>query len=213
MIRLALALWLLAAPVWATQDSWPALYDVSGVQADDVLNLRANPTASAEIVGTLPHDATNIEVIRPSDSLGWGLVNTAERTGWLSLAFLQRQPEQWAGSMPNVRQCFGTEPFWSIKLGDTAILLSMPDRADRAGLISARYRSQSRLDRFVYGGALISEGSEGQNALLSIRLEACNDGMSDRAYGIGLDMLLTGAANPTENVLFSGCCTLSPSNR
>ncbi|MFG6624806.1 hypothetical protein ACGYLD_05885 [Sulfitobacter sp. 1A12056] len=40
MRLLALFLCLRALPVWATQDAWPALHDVSGVGADDVLNIR-----------------------------------------------------------------------------------------------------------------------------------------------------------------------------
>ena len=98
MIRALLLLFLLAGPAAATQDQWPALFDVSGVAPDDVLNIRAAPSASAEIIGTLAPDAAGVEVVRPDSRHGWGLVNTGEGSGWASLAFLVRRPGQWLGA-------------------------------------------------------------------------------------------------------------------
>jgi uncharacterized protein YgiM (DUF1202 family) len=75
---LAVLLCLWALPALATQEAWPALHDVSGVAADDVLNIREAPDASAAIIGKLKPDAENVEVIRPDDHHSWGLVNTGE---------------------------------------------------------------------------------------------------------------------------------------
>lgn len=75
----ALLFSLIASAAAATFDAWPALYDVSGVASDDVLNIRAEPSADAPIIGTLAHDATNVEIIRDGEN-GWGLVNTDEGT-------------------------------------------------------------------------------------------------------------------------------------
>lgn len=83
----ALLFSLIASAAAATFDAWPALYDVSGVASDDVLNIRAEPSADAPIIGTLAHDATNVEIIRDGEN-GWGLVNTDEGTGWVSFAYL-----------------------------------------------------------------------------------------------------------------------------
>ena len=213
MIRLALAFCLAASPGWATVDGWPALYDVAGVASDDVLNVRSEPGAAGDVIGALAPDATDVEVIRPNGDESWGLVNTGEGTGWVSLAFLARQPGQWAGSRPAVRQCFGTEPFWSLDYAEPAILLSMPDRADRAGLISGLFRSASRIDRFVYSGSFFPTETGEQNVVLALRTEACSDGMSDRVYGIGVEMFLAGSGDPTENGLWSGCCSLAPPGR
>ena len=39
------------------------MFDVTGVAANDVLNIRAAPDASAEIIGTLSPNARDIEVV------------------------------------------------------------------------------------------------------------------------------------------------------
>ena len=95
MIRLAVILWAaLALPAIATQDGWPALHDVTGVSAGDALNIRERPDASSPIIGGLASDAEGVEVIRPNERLTWGLVNVGERTGWVSLLYLERRPHQ-----------------------------------------------------------------------------------------------------------------------
>ncbi|PWJ21773.1 peptide-binding protein [Jannaschia seohaensis] len=193
---LAAILILLAAPATATQDAWPALFDVAGVSADDVLNIRAAPTAASEIVGTVAPDAVDIEVIRPNEALTWGLVNTAEGTGWVSLAFLQRQPGQWTGAYPPVQQCFGTEPFWSIDIDDRAATFSTPDTSIQ-GQVIARMASANRRDRHGLRIAL----PEGRWIDGVISWETCSDFMSDREYGLTFDAL------GTDGVL-SGCCSL-----
>ena len=86
MIRLALFLIVAAGPALATQDGWPALYDVTGVDSADVLNIRSEPGAAGDVIGALPPDAQNVEVIRDNDGHAtWGLINTGEGTGWVSL--------------------------------------------------------------------------------------------------------------------------------
>jgi hypothetical protein len=78
----------------AGEASLPALFDVTGVASGDVLNLRAEPSAQATIIGSFPADATGIEVIATDSSGRWGQVNAVERAGWASLAYLARQPGQ-----------------------------------------------------------------------------------------------------------------------
>lgn len=197
----------------ATQDQWPALFDVTGVAATDVLNVRSSPTVQSDIVGTLAPTETNIEVIRPTDDLTWGLVNVGERSGWVSLAFLARQPGQWSGALIDVRQCFGTEPFWRLTYDPPRITLTAPDIEPRQGLISSLFRSNGHRDRFAYQGSFFPSDAGNRNVTMSVRLEACGDGMSDRDYGIGVDMLITRpdlGGDQSMTGLYSGCCTLSP---
>jgi uncharacterized membrane protein len=200
LIRLALILWAaLAAPALATQDGWPAIHDVTGVAADDVLNIRERPDASSPIVGQLAPDAT-VEVIRPNERLTWGLVNAGERTGWVSLRYLQRRPGQWDGAFPEVAACFGTEPFWSLARDGDALTFSTPEGSE-VFAITTRSGSQNRRDSFH----MIAEGPGGP-AVAILQTEACSDGMSDRVFGISLQLLL--GLGPEARQL-SGCCTLS----
>lgn len=200
MIRLALALWAaLATPALATQDGWPAIHDVTGVATDDVLNIRERPDASSPIVGSLPPGAA-VEVIRPNDRQTWGLVNAGEGTGWVSLRYLARRPGQWDGAFPEISACFGTEPFWNLAREGDVLTYSTPEGSD-GYTITSRSGSENRRDSFH----LVAEGA-GAPLVAILETEACSDGMSDREFGISVQLLL-GVGGETRQL--SGCCTLA----
>ena len=201
MIRLALVLIALALPARATQDAWPALHDVVGVAADDVLNIREEPSATSAIVGTLAHDATEIEVIRATDDLRWGLVNTGERSGWVSMAYLERGPGQWWGAASPLASCSGTEPFWTLEIGADWVLSTPEGEAFRA---PAQELSGSVMSRWRHGG--VSLTADGRPVVLVTGAETCTDGMSDREYGIGATLMVGAGAEMT---YYAGCCTLA----
>ena len=200
MIRLCLFLIALALPVHATQDAWPSLHAVVGVAADDVLNVRDAPSARAGIVGSLAPDATGIEVIRLSDDQRWGLVNTGERSGWVSMAYMQRLAGQYDGAPFPVASCFGTEPFWDLEMAADWTLRTPAGvewRAPAAPLAG----SVMRRDR--HGAVTLT--TDGRPVALLTVAQACTDGMSDRAYGLGVS-LMVGTGQDME--FRSGCCTL-----
>ena len=204
-------LWLTLSGTAAAQD-YPALFDVVGVARNDELFVRTGPGTEFEIIGSFEHDRQNIEVIRPDDDLQWGQVNLGETSGWVSLAFLER-PNGPKSAGPDIRQCFGTEPFWSLAVNPPRITYSAPDIAPREGLLSSFYRSRSRSDRYAEIGSFFPSELGDRDIHLSIRVEACSDGMSDRNYGIAVDMLLTDpsfGADRTMTGLYSGCCSLTP---
>ena len=114
MRRLVAALALLwPLPTWA--ETLPALFAVTGVAADDVLNIRAAPDAGAAAVGSFDPTRINIEVLDVSADGTWGMVGLPEGNGWVAMRFLERQ-EAVAGSIPHPSTCIGTEPFWTLGL-------------------------------------------------------------------------------------------------
>ncbi len=172
----------------------PALYAVSGVASDDVLNIRTEPRAQADKIGELAHDARDVEVMAFNDDRSWGRVNTGERSGWTSMRYLAPQP---AGDLPVAERlsCAGTEPFWSLDIRQSgeSIYSSPGDKATR--LDSGQLEpAAGRRDRFLLPFA--------GDAWAVIRRELCSDGMSDRAYGLDIDVHL--GTGP----LRSGCCTI-----
>ncbi len=188
---------LFATSAIATVDAWPALYDVSGVAADDTLNVREAPNANARIVSTLPPNDSDIEVIRLNDAGTWGLINTGEVGGWVSMRYMSRHPNQFAGEFPAITSCHGTEPFWSLDLEGEKLTFSSLDGTDRVEPYR-RYGSANRIDRF----AINARGVTGM-----ILQQSCNDGMSDRMYGLSIELL---APLYGETKLMSGCCTIQP---
>lgn len=91
MIRL-LALILTVSPLALRAEVYLALHDVTGVAANDVLNIRENPDAASPVIGTLAPDATGVEVILVDD--GWALVNAGERSGYASCGISRGQRRQ-----------------------------------------------------------------------------------------------------------------------
>lgn len=211
MIRLlAFAFALLSWPVSA-QDIYPALHDVTGVAADDVLNVRAAPSAGSQIIDAFAPFETDIEVVALSDDGRWGRVNAGEQADWASIRFLARQPGQtaadWAaGLAPVTLHCFGTEPFWGLALRPGgAFEFTDPFQGDGAPMAG----------RFVPLAPSASSGKRGFFATMSghptwfsgvIGFEICSDGMSDQDYGLALDLA---RGDPTGGRLDAGCCRLA----
>lgn len=176
----------------------PALFHVTGVATDDVLNIRQSPSAAAPIVGQFAPTASGIEVSALDAGGKWGRINTAETTGWVSMRYLQASATHPDIPLAPALHCHGTEPFWSldIRQGSHTILRS-PEAApqvfpDTGYLQPAR----GRPDRFAL--------SLSASAAAVIRRADCSDGMSDRMFGLEID-LLTGS-DPLS--LHSGCCAL-----
>lgn len=176
----------------------PAIYDVSGVGPGDVLNIRSNPALGADVIATLDPSATNVEIVAMNEAKTWGLLNFNERSGWASLTYLNRQANQEANVFPPITACYGTEPFWDIDFArDPAAFSRLGE--ETLGLSDLqKSRSSNRIDRF----SVTSETLVGV-----IRAELCHDGMSDRTFGLSIEVL-SGLAGETQHL--SGCCTIQP---
>lgn len=198
MKGIVLALCLLLPGMSAAQ-TMPALYDVARVAEDDVLNVRQAPSSRAEILGALAPRQRGVEVVALSEDGAWGQINSGETTGWVSMAFLDQQAGQ--DGFPQVHSCTGTEPFWGIWQEVDSWLYSAPDGPDYALSESWRGTASGRSDRY---GVTAAWEDIGLNA--TIRRESCSDGMSDRAFGLSIDAILT---EGDQTRMFTGCCKLA----
>lgn len=197
-MRLILALLaLIATPAWATQEYiLPTLFDVAGVAADDVLNIRETPSASAAIVGRLAPNARNVEVVAERD--GWMQVNTDERSGWVNGRYLTYRVDVWEeNALPAGLTCAGTEPFWSVAVAGGNVTLDRPE----GGRTMALHRILSTGWHRNPRRAVVADG-----LTAVIAPAACSDGMSDRAYGLEATVIL--GTGPQAQML-NGCCSLS----
>ncbi|MDO5620827.1 MAG: SH3 domain-containing protein [Paracoccus sp. (in: a-proteobacteria)] len=199
-----LALCLAASPALATPEYvLPTLFDVSEVASGDVLNIRARPDAAAPVIGSLAPDATRIEVVAESDDGRWGLVNTGEGSGWVSMRFLNYRTDVWnTDELPARFACHGTEPFWSVTRKGDALEWATPE----SSMTYPRYEA--------HGGAwfrdparMIVGWSGGQKITIAAMPAQCSDGMSDRAYGLRALVLREGQGASES---YTGCCSVAP---
>lgn len=196
MIRAAF-LGLVAALQPLLAQELPALYAVTGVAADDVLNIRLAPDPASAIIGTLAPNAQGVEVIAIAD--GWASVDAGEQLGFAAARFLQREGDTPWYRLDQPVSCFGAEPFWSFdidapQMTSTFTVAETPEPRilPLEGLWPGESWSRSAALSFAEGMAVL-------------RPEACNDGMSELGFGIGIEIFLnTGGGHR-----ISGCCTLA----
>jgi uncharacterized membrane protein len=202
-VALALAL-LLHGGLATAGPVLPSLHDVTGVAADDALNVRAGPTTDAPVVGTLAPGATRIEVVAVDPSGHWGAVNLGESAGWAALRYLTERPDAWTpGALPESLSCFGTEPFWSLRRRAETMVFETPEGARTLAIAAA-------LDTGIAGDVRRAvELADGIiRATATIAPGACSDGMSDRRFGLATMVVIAeGGGAPR---LLTGCCSIAP---
>lgn len=197
MVRILL-FWMVTLVSVAAAEELPRLHDVTGVAADDVLNVRAGPGGSHPIVGTLQPDQKGVEVVRVEGN--WGQVNVEEQAGWASMRFLTPRDDGNLGNNPRL-SCYGTEPFWNLDIhqGQQAFMTT-PENYDgetyHVGLFQGAWSESPKW---------LLHGSSDRHALAMVLFRtSCSDGMSDREFGFDATVVLNGPDART----FTGCCQL-----
>jgi len=202
--------WLAIVLMWPMSlwaDPFPALYDVTGVAHDDVLNIREEPSANTPVIAELAFNARDIEVVDVTEDARWSLVNAMETSGWVAMRYLMPAPgDHW--SHPGAKlSCGGTEPFWDLAINNVtegqAIFSALALDETHAYSIDWQSGQTARPD------LAIGLGGSGANGRFSavIRREACHDGMSDRNFGLDIDLFFH---DGNEASGFEGCCSVKP---
>lgn len=193
MRLIALLLCLLAAPLRA-QDL-PALFSVTGVAADDQLNIRAAPSPHAEIIGAIGPWEPGVGVLRLSEDGKWGNVRATGRNGWVAMRHLARVAEDPADT-PIPLVCAGVEPFWRLGLYAGGLEYDAPDTGRRdLDLRGQRVAENGWLMDFEEGPTL--------TRTLIVQRFPCTDTMSETEYGYRA-LLFTDA--PDGASVQGGCC-------
>ena len=189
----------------AAEGALPAFHEVVDVAPDDALNVRTAPDAGAPVIGRLAPDRTHVEVTARRG--GWGRVNHGERAGWVSMAFLERSAGQDGLPWLPALACFGTEPFWGLSLPRTdAFELDLGDRT-----VPFDYASRGRSENDPRSFGFTGQGPGGPAAGV-VRREDCSDGMSDRLFGLRVELIHAvegnaGGGGATRHL--TGCCRLA----
>lgn len=196
-----LALLVAAGPGHATPEAiYPGLIDVTGVAVDDVLNIRSQPDAGSEIIGTLAPDAMGIEVIETRDN--WLRVNSDGQSGWISARYATMRQGIWAQDrLPESFACYGTEPFWSLTPDGDQMRFSTPETVTDHDAVKVLSPSDwmENPRRVVVADAL--------TALITPAAGLCSDGMSGARFGLDIDLVVGAGSGAAYR---QGCCTLAP---
>ncbi len=184
----------LASLLAATVVAAAVAYSVVNVRPGDVLNMRAQPSATARVVATIPHSATGIVLTGRRATADWVEVTYQRHRGWVNAHFLGLASGRY--EIPAFLDCTGTEPFWSIRL--------TPGYA-HADLMFAQRRYLFRISRFQQAMnrtdiSHLRGIARGANMSLIIRHESCSDGMSDTNYPYSAIALISGTHT------IAGCC-------
>jgi uncharacterized membrane protein len=195
---------LAAGPAVATEEYiLPTLFDVTGVSPASHLNVRSGPGTGNPVIGTLAPDATGIEVVAHSADGGWGQINTGEGSGWASLTYLAYRTDVWEeGALPAGFRCFGNEPFWSVAATSDQLVYATPE-GERAFALDAVLSTGI----FRHPRRALSGSDAGGRIVASAVPAACNDGMSDRAFGLDATVVIDEDGTPR---LLTGCCSIAP---
>jgi uncharacterized membrane protein len=185
---------------------FPHLHSVTGVPSNDVLNLRAEPAASAALVGSLAPGATGIEVTGLSPDGKWGMVSFGESTGWASMAYLAPSAAPPWYDLQSPLTCIGTEPFWSLTYSPETKTahFTTPEEEGPEMDVATLWPGQEWRQTAAFDFRT-AEGS----GMAVIRAEACSDGMSDARFGLRLDAFVQGTTAAPASQL-NGCCKLAP---
>ncbi|MDG1473247.1 MAG: SH3 domain-containing protein [Ascidiaceihabitans sp.] len=185
---------------FAAASDFPKLYAVIGVAADDVLNIRAEPNAQAELLGAFVYNASGVEVVALSDDGKWGQVNVNERVGWAAVRYLTPLSD----TAPFFASCFGTEPFWGLILDETGVASewSSPESKGKVTELETLMTTTVMPRTFAYAGKIQGENGRVRKFDALMTHKICSDGMSDNLYGLSIDLSLIGGRN------LAGCCTL-----
>lgn len=172
----------------------PARFSVAGVAANDVLNVRAGPSARTEILDRLAPDQAHVEVVRLSGDRKWGMVAIPGANGWVSMRYLAAESLP-VDRMPRPMTCMGTEPFWSLGFTGGGATWREPGVEQPITITSESVTPHG------WRVALRSASQAGWD--VDIRRGECSDGMSDRLFGF-----TTTISQASAGPIHMGCCTL-----
>ena len=204
MKKLFIALTLLLLSANASLAEWqlfPAFYDVTGVASNDTLNVRSGIGTKHPITHKLKHNQRYVEIIRLSDNGRWGLIGYPEGSGWASMRFLTRQPNQNGNDVPRPISCGGNEPFWGLSLDQNENVFSTPSSAPKS--FSTIWQGIPNGMLAISYGIKMANGPEEINAI--IRRTQCSDGMSEMEYGFEINVLISDYSG---HQMYHGCCSL-----
>ena len=194
----------------ANPDLTSRIYAVTHVAPDDGLNLRSAPGIGGSVVVVLPSNAKGVlslGVEKKVDNSTWIQVTWAGKQGWVNKYYLREDvdtsnynpADTTADHAEVVMECGGTEPFWSVSIGEQDMRVNVLDGPQYTVPVEFRQQSANNTSIAVIAG---NQGTANTTAFLQ-KVETCSDGMSDRNYPYSITAVLG------SQQVVSGCCSIA----
>ena len=107
------------------------------------------------------------------------------------------------GTLPPTLHCLGNEPFWSLQTRGNELVFATPDDPESA--MSIEQVVSTGMVRDPRRSVTAQSPTRRMTAVL-VPI-TCSDGMSDRAYGLDVTLILEGRGEPQ---MLTGCCSVAP---
>ncbi len=178
----------------------PAVFSVTGVSSGDVLWVRDAPTLSGAQLDSLNPGA--VVNVNGRSSGNWGQITLNGQIGFINMSFLTRMVvtarTTTANGFPLGLTCRGTEPFWTLTIGE-----------DRSFQYTSLIDGPDPLRHLAIATPASTGGYpyrfKAQPLTGTIDQQACSDGMSDVSYSMTIQLNRpSGNGGPVENLF--GCC-------
>lgn len=209
MLRAIVFLALSVATPYLVNAAEPGYFEVAGVAPGDVLNIRMEPAADSQQIGSFDPGTGRIEVLEIVTTRGteWGRVHASDADGWVSMKFLEPAKVKLIGntSLPEGLRCGGTEPFWSADLNGGSIDFAPMEGKARKLPLAFSVTAIGRNNRFALAA---SDGARRMTLVIGEDGQ-CSDGMSDRKFRWRADLLIEDPADPELPASYEGCCRLT----
>lgn len=203
--KVLIIVWMLFSFSMVSADS-VSVFSVTGVDADDYLNVRQAPDTQSPIVTLIPYDGVGIRRLDGEESVGtqtWWRIKWEGKQGWVNKRYLSSpdttdaQPSSDAKDDSKMAlHCGGNEPFWGIKITKKQLIYS-PFEGDILNL-PIMFNKTSENNTSL--AAVFAEKAGNSVMAVLQKVEACSDGMSDIDYPYSISAVIN------NKNFYSGCC-------
>lgn len=181
--------------------SLPGVFTVTGVSANDVLNIRDAPRVSGSRIGGFA-PGQRVSVLGMASST-WAKVSFGQSVGFVNIGFLARNTGGGATTVNGFQMgiiCQGTEPFWTLDIAEDRTVTFNSLINGQAPLASLQQTTPSSLT----GSYPFTFSAPPYSGV--VKAEYCTDGMSDIQYPWSIILNKPSQNGGTETVY--GCCRL-----
>ena len=178
-------------------------YNVTGVAADDYLNVREQPDVKSQIVTRIPFDGSGIRRLDGTNNVDgqlWWRIKWEGKQGWVNKRYLllpqKKEPTTKNSDSKAALHCGGTEPFWGIKITKQALTFT-PMGGEKLNLPIVFNKTSDNNTKI----AAIYAKKQGEQVMAILqKVRSCSDGMSDIDYPYSISAVIN------NQQFYSGCC-------